>query len=123
MGISGDPSRCRAAIRERFLSDVGRPATIPEGWVHWPITAGGLGLMNPLVTVGQYAEGDRKRKRVAIPGACTVGWDLLANEWGVYYGSLLESVDPIEPAETKVMKTLVDDFIARGSDLSVGRQQ
>ena len=112
-----------ATIRERFLPDAGTARAIPEGWVHWPITAGGLGLMNPLITAGQYAEAYRRRQPVATPGARTAGWDLQANEWGVYYGGLLERVEPIEPAETKVMKTLVEDFIARGSDLSAGRQR
>lgn len=119
-GIVADLS---AAIRERFLSDAGQPAAIPEGWIHWPITAGGLGLMNPLVTVGQYAESYRTREPVAIPAVRTVGWDLQFNEWGVYYSSLLRPIRPTEPQETKVMKTLVNDFIARGSDLSAGRQK
>ncbi len=110
-------------IRERFLSEAGLPTAIPEGWIHWPITAGGMGLMNPLVTVGQYAEGYRKLKAVAIPGERTADWDLRANDWGEYYASLLEPVEPAEPSETKVMKTLLNDFIARGSELSAGRQK
>jgi hypothetical protein len=112
------------AIRERLLPDAGEPAAIPEGWVYWPITAGGLGLKNPLVVAGQYSEADRKREPVVIPEAHpTVGWDLHANEWGKYYGHLLEPIPPIEPDETKVMKALVDDFIQRGQEISAGRQR
>jgi hypothetical protein len=113
-----------AAIRERFLSDAVGPAAIPEGWVHWPITAGGLGLLSPLITIGQYAETYRRYlKPAAVPGERTVDWDIRANEWGSYYASLLGPVIPTEPDETKVMKTLLDDFIARGSDLSAGWQK
>ena len=111
-----------AAIRERFLPDVEEDSAIPEGWIHWPITAGGLGLRNPLVVAGQYAGAYRKLRPVPAPATRTVGWELHDDEWGAFYGQFLDRVEPLEPDETKVMKTLVDDFIARGSDISAGRQ-
>jgi hypothetical protein len=110
-------------LRRRFLpGEVDFPA-IPEAWVYWPITAGGLGLKNPLVVVGQYAEGYRGRETVAAPDEREAGWNTGANEWAAYYTHLLNEVEAAEPEETKVMKTLVDDFIARGADLTAGRQQ
>jgi hypothetical protein len=111
------------AIRERFLSDAAEVTAIPEGWVYWPVTAGGLGLRNPVVIGGQYAAAYRRRERVAVPGGRGAGWNTQENEWGAYYQHLLEPVVPLEPEETKVMKTLVDDFIARGSEVSSGQQQ
>jgi hypothetical protein len=110
-------------IRDRFLRDADRSTPIPEGWVYWPITAGGLGLKNPLVVAGQYNEGYRSRKRVEPPGARSAGWNLHGNEWGRYYTNLLQQVEPVDPRDTKVMKTLVDDFIARGSQISAGEQE
>src|SRR5262249_46070604 len=108
-----------AAILERLPPDAGEPVAIPEGWVYWPITAGGLGLRDPLIVAGQYSEALRQRKPVAAPRDRPVGWDLQANEWARFYAHLMERS---EPAETKVMKALVDDFIQRGSEISGGRQ-
>jgi hypothetical protein len=109
-----------ATIRERFRLDA---ADIPEGWVYWPITAGGLGLRNPLVTAGQYAEGDHRRTKVPAPKERAAGWDTQSNAWAAFYRTFLEPVRPVEPQDTPVMKTLVDDFIARGSSISAGQQQ
>jgi hypothetical protein len=110
------------AVRERFRPEVG-VSGVPDGWAYWPVTAGGLGLKNPVAAAGQYAEAYRRRKAEAAPADRAAGWDVLANDWGTWYGNLLTPVDPVEPEETKVMKTLVEDFIARGADLTAGRQQ
>jgi hypothetical protein len=110
-------------IRQRFLAHGSLVAFIPEGWMYWPITAGGLGLKNPLVIAGQYAGAYRNRPHPNAPETRSVGWNTQANEWAAYYEHLLERVDASEPEDTKVMKTLVEDFIARGSDISAGRQQ
>jgi hypothetical protein len=119
----GIVSSLRGAIRERFQLDAGDAAGIPEAWVYWPITAGGLGLRNPLVVAGQYAAGRRKRRPVDVPRERGPGWNVLNNDWAAYYRHFLEAVTPVEPAETKVMQTLVKDFIARGAEISAGRQQ
>jgi hypothetical protein len=95
---------------------------IPEAWVYWPITAGGLGLTNPLITTGQYAQAYRARARVSAPTTRGPGWDSQPNQWSEYYEHLLTPVSPLQPTETKVMKTLVDDFIQRGSKVSDGKQ-
>jgi hypothetical protein len=112
-----------AAIRERFRPDGGDAALIPAAWVYWPITAGGLGLTNPLTIVGQYAEGYKQRTAVEKPDKRYPGWDRQNNKWSAYYTHLLRAIKPIEPKDTKVMKTLVDDFIARGGDVSAGKQR
>ena len=76
---------------------------------------GDWALRNPLVVAGQYAGAYRKLQAGARPrDAGTVGWELHDDEWGAFYGQFLDRVEPLEPDETKVMKTLVDDFIARG---------
>ena len=113
------------AIRERFRPEDGTapPPDVPEAWVYWPITAGGLGLTNPLITSAQYDAASRDRKRVPAPASRWPGWDVQDNEWSAYYKHLLEPVAPAEPKETKVMKTLVDDFIQRGSTISAGQQK
>jgi hypothetical protein len=105
-------------IRARFQADV---SDIPDGWVYWPLTAGGLGLRNPLVNAGQYAEARRQRREP--PRERPPGRDTQENEWGEYYGWLLEELKEAAPKDTKVMKTLVDDFIQCGREISAGKQK
>jgi len=107
-------------IGAQFQAEV---SDIPAGWVYWPLTAGGLGLQNPLVKAGQYAESYRRRKRLQPPRERPPGWDSQQNEWGEYYKWLLQPLEEAEPKDTKVMKTLVDDFIQRGRQVSAGRQK
>ena len=49
------------------------------------------------------------------PRGRPVDWDARDNDWGVYSAQFLDRIEPLEPEETKVMKTLLDDSIARGS--------
>lgn len=97
--------------------------TIPDAWVYWPLTAGGLGLLNPLVTAAQFAESWRTRERPQPPDEREVVWDQVANEWGEYYRGLMEPLAEAEPEETKVMAALVADFIQRGKQISGGQQE
>ena len=118
----GIAAELRAEIGERFQADLGDDSEVAEGWLYWPITAGGLGLRNPLVVAAQYAAADRDRRPEPAPGARPADWDLRDNEWGAFYAQFLDPIEPLEPEETKVMKTLLNDFIARGSEISAGQQ-
>lgn len=115
----------RVEIAERFQTDLGGDSAVAEGWLYWPITAGGLGLQNPLIVAAQYAAADRRNKPEPVPRtrpADEPDWDRRKNEWSDFYGQFLGEIEPLEPKETKVMKTLLNDFIARGSELSAGQQ-
>jgi hypothetical protein len=107
-------------IRAQFQADV---SEIPDGWIYWPVTAGGLGVQNPLVKAAQYAETQRQRKRREPPSERPPGWDTQVNEWSEYYHWLLQPLEEAEPTATKVMKTLVDDFIERGQTITAGKQK
>ncbi len=109
------------------LPDVDQQApsqAIPEAWLYWPITAGGLGLRNPYVMAGQYAEAVRRRRdRVDVPqGPAEAGWNIRDNQWARYYRQLLEPLDPAAPKDTAATKSLIQDFIARGTTISQGAQ-
>ena len=112
------------AIRTRFDSNGRGLGDIPEAWVYWPITAGGLALRNPLVVAGQYAVAFRGRElSLPLPSSPpSPGWNRHDNEWSAFYRHLLAPFQPIGPSETKVMQTLVNDFIDRGKDISAGQQ-
>lgn len=98
-------------VRRQFQVEA---ADVPDGWIYWPLTAGGLGLHNPLVTAGQYDESYRLRERPKPPSDRPPDWDSRENDWSAYYQKLLEPLEEAKPEDTKVMKTLVDDFIQRG---------
>lgn len=108
-----------ADLGRRFGAD---PAAVPEGWVYWPLTAGGLGLVNPLLTVSQYAQEFHNRTAVERPTQRGPDWQTTAGGWFELYSDALETVAEAYPDETPVMKTLVDDFVARGQEVSAGAQ-
>ncbi|GIJ61686.1 reverse transcriptase domain-containing protein [Virgisporangium aurantiacum] len=110
---------------ERLVSDSdGQAGPIPEAWLYWPVTAGGLGLRAPQVLAGQFAEAFRCRSRVGPPpGPAGPGWDTDDHRWGEYYQHLTAPLLPAAPRETAAMKGMVADFIDRGSTISHGRQR
>ena len=111
----------REGIHERFLGGVSM-TQVPEAWLYWPITAGGLGLRHPTTLAATYAESYAKRVDANPPRERTADWQRRKNGWGDFYASLLTEVEPIEPASTQVMETLVSDFIHRREELTTGKQ-
>ncbi|MFC7484393.1 hypothetical protein ACFQX7_36230 [Luedemannella flava] len=101
-----------------------RPQAVPEAWLYWPVTAGGLGLSNPHVLAGQYAEAVRHRRdKVVVPqGPAEAGWNTRDNQWARYYRQLLEPLEPAAPTDTAATRSLTQDFIARGTTISQGAQ-
>jgi hypothetical protein len=111
----------REAIRTRFMNNA--QARLPEGWVYWPITAGGLGLRQIMLIAASYAESFAQRDLLPAPTERAVDWQLRNNDWARYYDSFLNEVKQTAPAPNKVMETLVSDFISRGAGLSHGKQK
>jgi hypothetical protein len=111
------------AIRERYLQGTAL-GELPESWLYWPITAGGMSLRNPLVLVGQYNEAyqQRVKARVPVPATRPPNWQGGDPAWARYYHDLLQTIKPAPPRDTAVMKTLVQDFINRGAEISFGKQ-
>jgi hypothetical protein len=113
----------RDGIARRYLEGT-RLGHLPESWMYWPVTAGGLGLRSALVLGGQYrqAMADRKDRRHDAPTTRPADWQYGHVGWTAFYEDQLETLEPARPRESKVMKALVDDFIARGQEISAGRQ-
>jgi hypothetical protein len=114
----------RSGITDRYLGDT-QLSHLPEGWLYWPITAGGLGLRSAFVLCGQYQQAAlaRKKTRLPVPPHRPANWQHGDAQWSAYYEDLLKDLEPAGPRESKVMKTLVEDFIARGQEISAGKQQ
>jgi hypothetical protein len=111
----------RAMIRERFVGN-GVTAELPEAWLYWPITAGGLGLRQAQLRAASYAEAFARRTPVAVPDERPGDWQRRNNPWSRFYGALLPAVSPVAPVPNARMETLVKDFISRGAELSAGQQ-
>ena len=109
----------RDLIRERYLSPAS-PTHLPEAWIYWPITAGGLGLTQTTLLAASYAEAYAKREHPAPPEERTAEWQRKSNAWASFYHELLDEVAPLSPTPNKVMETLVGDFISRGAELQRG---
>lgn len=111
----------QALVHARFLEGRG-DMSLPEAWVAWPITAGGLGLTQPAIVAHPYTMALAQRKPVEHPSDRRADWQVRTNGWAAFYASHLTEVTPVAPEEQSVMETLVTDFIERGVELSSGKQ-
>ncbi|HUE74248.1 MAG TPA: reverse transcriptase domain-containing protein [Pirellulaceae bacterium] len=114
----------RSSIAERYLEGTNL-SHLPESWMYWPITAGGMGLRSAVVLGGQYQRAfeEQKQKRAPLPVGVPANSQTGDAAWAAYHEDKLRQLDPAKPKESKQMKTLVDDFIARGQEISGGKQQ
>lgn len=119
----GIVSGLQREIQNRYLQGT-KIASLPESWMYWPITAGGLSLRSGLVLCGQYqaAYEARLKNPIAAPANRPANWQNGDPNWDAFYDHLLAELEPAKPRESAVMKTLVDDFIARGKEISAGKQ-
>jgi hypothetical protein len=114
----------RQSIQDRYLAGT-QLSHLPEGWMYWPITAGGLSLRSAFVLASQHMQAleQRKTERVSVPSVRPANWQQGDAAWTAFYDDQLKTIKPAEPQESKLMKTLVDDFITRGKEISAGKQQ
>jgi hypothetical protein len=111
----------RSHISERFL-ERDSVTILPEAWFYWPITAGGCGLLHAPILAASYDQSYRKRQESQPPEERGADWQAEQRGWPAFYQTLLQEVKPTAPEPNQVMETLVKDFIARGSELSGGKQ-
>jgi hypothetical protein len=110
-------------IQQRYLQGT-QITSLPESWMYWPITAGGLSLRCGLVLCGQYQKAFEARQKnpIAAPTSRPTNWQNGDPKWDAFYNHLRVKLEPAKPNESAIMKTLVDDFIARGQEISAGKQ-
>jgi hypothetical protein len=125
-GLFGDghgvAEEIRRRVGERFLDARMRERGLPEALLYWPITAGGLGLTQPLIHLAALQKA-RAGLAEPAPPLSRFGEEFpYAYAWESYYRSVARLLRPAKPAETPSMERLLSDFIARGSKVS-GRQQ
>ncbi len=103
--------------------DVSALPEVPEAWFYWPLTAGGLGLRQVSILAVQVVPPRQEARPPAVPPRRRATWDRRMNVWSRYYESLLEPAVQRLPVTGTVMETQVEDFIARGAELSAGGQE
>ncbi|KAB8140047.1 hypothetical protein F8S13_25570 [Chloroflexia bacterium SDU3-3] len=120
--LGGDAAQALAAeLPRRFLGGQ-QGAAVSEAWLHWPITAGGLGLLHPTLLAQPYAQAYAEHAPAAPTAPRQRDWARANNLWSRFYFKLLDAVDQTIPEQQTVMESLVEDFIARGKELSDGQQ-
>jgi hypothetical protein len=97
-------------------------AAVPEAWLYWPITAGGLGLRHIVLRAAAFAD-PSSDARPQVPAELTADWQRRDNGWARLYAAFTAEVQPAVPTPNQVMETLVRDFIERGAGLSAGKQK
>ncbi len=109
----------RQQLRERF----GMTQALPEAWFYWPLTAGGLGLRQLGLTQALYARQQHEwLAQQSLPKQREPLWQQVDTTWGGFYIRCCQALSLSEPTSNAVLETLVNDFIARGGELSNDRQ-
>ncbi|MBX3246706.1 MAG: hypothetical protein KF901_05930 [Myxococcales bacterium] len=109
-GQVGLRAMLRAELSSRFLD--GDALGLPDAWLHWPITAGGLGVPHSGTELASVRAARAAREPVPRPAAPPSERD---PDWAAWYQHRLELVEPVEPEETPEGAALVERFIARGA--------
>jgi hypothetical protein len=105
----------RAQDAARFLD--GAPSSLPDAWLHWPLSAGGLGAPYPPADIVPLLLASERRTRVALPAPADDPSSDRA--WGAWFADRLAMLAPEAPAETPAMAALEKHFVERGQ--RVGR--
>ncbi|KPL85753.1 reverse transcriptase domain-containing protein [Herpetosiphon geysericola] len=105
-------------IRQRLQSRV----QLPEAWFHWPMTAGGLGIQQPLIIAHSYQEAWQTLSAPTAPAERSAWWQQNDNPWASFYRHWLQTIEPSEPEANSVLTSLTDDFIARGGEVRASEQ-
>ncbi|HYF65737.1 MAG TPA: reverse transcriptase domain-containing protein [Herpetosiphonaceae bacterium] len=111
-----------AHVRHLLGARMGSAVELPEGWFHWPITAGGLGVQQPLIIAHSYQDSWKKRAAPIAPAEREDWWQQVDSQWRPFYIHWLEPLEAGEPEANSVLTSLTDDFIARGGEVRTSEQ-
>jgi hypothetical protein len=109
------PEEVRRRARDRFLDARMKEQGLPEPLLYWPLTAGGLGLTNPLLSLQAFRKGFAA---YAPPVPAESG----PMRWSQFHAQLTATIRPLAPDATPGLEHLVKDFIERGGEVG-GRKQ
>jgi len=111
----GLSARLRALLLERFEKWAD---ALPDAWLYWPLTAGGLGLCDPVMLMATFY---CQRCSLTLPDAPMErgeDWEKKDQAWWAHYSALCSGVGPKAPIRTARIRSLLASFIERGSEIS-----
>jgi hypothetical protein len=114
---TGISALLRHELGRRFLG--GARIDVPQAWLHWPISAGGLGLRHSpadIVPLELAAKTPRARK----PEMPYLSEDSTWEEdqaWNLWYTDRLRPLEPKLPAPSPTLDGLIAKFVERGARL------
>lgn len=117
--LFGPGESLSAHVRARLEA---RGVELPEALEVWPVTAGGLGLVDPLLHLEALAKGRAALPEPVVPAVPFTAYSDGAYLWPAYAMGLARTLTPADPDESPAMTRLVADFIERGSEVG-GRAQ
>ncbi|MEZ4241726.1 MAG: reverse transcriptase domain-containing protein [Myxococcota bacterium] len=97
----------RLELATRFRG--GEPAAVPDAWLHWPISAGGLGLAYPLADLVPLTLAEPPWR--PAPDA---PFDPDDAAWADWYEAQLQALEPVTPGPSP-SDALVQAFVVRGA--------
>jgi hypothetical protein len=107
----------RHELSRRFLQ--GAPALVPQAWLHWPISAGGLGLRHSpadLVPLELAAKAPRPARPETPYLSEQSTWEE-DQAWNVWFADRLRPLEPRLPAPSPTLDGLIARFVERGARL------
>jgi hypothetical protein len=113
-----------ATLRQRFFQD-NPNADIPSAWLYWAITAGGLGLHQPLIDLVSQDVVPPPGISSVLTSDDTFHWSRMERghaelqRFRMVHGGIRE----VKPTPSKVMETHVEDFVKRGGEISAQKIQ
>ncbi len=116
LGEAGALEWCRA----RLAPDARDALT--EALLHWPITAGGLGLAHAHVDVARFERQWQGRQIVPAPEKRAPSCEVRETDWGRFFAQWSNELVDVRVDASPQMEALITDFIQRGSEVG-GRHQ
>lgn len=118
-GLFGPGHGLLEEVRRRGQGTAGADGgrAIPEALFYWPLTAGGLGLFNPVLALAAYHDAalDWKEPNVPAEGMSRLPF---GQRWASYFQAWLQPVKPRTPAAAPGLEALLDDFASRSGEVS-----
>jgi len=103
----------RGELSARFVD--GAALDLPDAWLHWPVTAGGLGLPHGATEVVPHRRAREVFEAAPRPAApARPDAEVADLDWGDWYATLTTLHAPLDPEDTEASRALVQAFIERG---------
>jgi hypothetical protein len=116
-GLFGPGHGLLEEVRRRWQGATGGGRHLPEALFYWPLTAGGLGLFNPVLALAASHDAALEWKKPDVPAEGPSG-PSFGIRWHSYFQAWLQPVKPRTPVAAPGLEALLDDFASRSGEVS-----